>query len=82
MTREGGKGRDDALSVNYHPVSFAGIIFEWGSATTAPKKPVVNDQISAIEHTPVNTLKACDGTNVSSSAPHNFFFLFAPHFAL
>jgi hypothetical protein len=22
-----GKGRDDALSVNYHPVSFAGIIF-------------------------------------------------------
>lgn len=45
------------------------------SATTTRKKPVVNDQISAIEHTPVNTLKACDGTKCFIISTTQFFFL-------
>lgn len=78
------KARDDALSVNYHPVSFAGIIIR-GSSSRQPhenKKPVVNDQISAIEHTPVNTLKACDGTKSFIISTTQFFSFFSLVFAL
>jgi hypothetical protein len=82
-----GRSRDgcSALSVNYHPVSFAGIIIVRLSLSFSTLKSGKNNQSNPSgipnQHRDTHELhehsKACDGTNVSSSHPqaqHHTFF--------